>query len=494
MTEPDTRIGVVDRFGVIDIGSNSVRLVVFEGANRSPAYFYNEKVLCGLGLDLAQTGMLHPEGKERAILAIKRFIKITRRMRISGLRAVATEAVRAAQDGVDFCKQVQEDIGLNIEIISGQEEARLSAKGILLGSPNASGLMCDIGGASMELAELKNGQILRAETSKLGPMNVMGLRDDPKKMLEQVEAGVSNLVAQFGAKPNLLYLVGGSWRAMAQIHMSRTQYPLRVVHEYALETSEFLPTLDFIASADIDALKEVSTTAERRLNLLATAAVILKSLLEKIQPQTLSFSSYGLREGMLFDNMIPEVRKLDPLIEAARADESAQARFPGFGDMLFEWMVPLFPDLEAEKLRLIQAACLLHDVQWRSHPDYRGDVCFDSATHSNLGGIDHAGRVFLAWTLMHRYKVNRISNSYAEVRELITDVDFELAKTVGKAIRLGAMISSADTGHMGQMRTDDGMLHLDLPIASKELFGEVVQKRLEGLASAMGRNATVNYL
>ena len=168
--EPSAR--ALARVGVVDVGSNSVRLVVFDGAARSPAFFYNEKIMASLGDGLAETGHLSVDGKARALSAIRRFKLLADSMGISPLTTVATAAIREAEDGPAFCTQIEAETGLRIWVIDGEEEARLSAQGVLLGWPGAHGLVCDIGGASMELAELREGRVGRRLTSQLGPLRL----------------------------------------------------------------------------------------------------------------------------------------------------------------------------------------------------------------------------------------------------------------------------------------------------------------------------------
>jgi exopolyphosphatase/guanosine-5'-triphosphate,3'-diphosphate pyrophosphatase len=482
------------RVGVIDVGSNSVRLVVFDGAIRSPSYFYNEKVMAGLGLDLAKTGKLHPEGKERALRALRRFHEIAERMNLDSLAAVATEAVRAASDGPEFCQRVLDEIGIELVPISGEQEANLSAQGVLLGWPKASGLVCDIGGASMELAALEVGDVTKTRSSKLGPMAILGRVDDVAAQEIYLKTGLVELTRGFDLKIETLFLVGGSWRALAQMHMMRTNYPLRVLHDYVVSPAAFLDTLDFVINRSPEELQVQTPISSSRARLLPMAAKIMRGFLDITDVTEIAFSSYGLREGLMFENMPKGMRVSDPLIAAARAIEAGQARFPGFGDVLFEWLQPLFTTLDGSVKRLIHAACLLHDVHWRSHPDYRSDVCFDAATLANLGGIDHGGRVFLAWSLLHRYKGKRVSQNYDDVRDLLQEDELNLAQTVGQAIRLGAMMSSADPKHMGRLVLTPKAINLELDKHSEDIFGEVVMKRLQAVGQSIGRTATVSYV
>lgn len=482
------------RVGVIDVGSNSVRLVVFDGAIRSPSYFYNEKVMAGLGLDLTKTGRLHPEGKERALKAIRRFHKIAERMDLTSLAAVATEAVRAASDGEEFCKRVMDDTGIELVLISGNQEANLSAQGVLLGWPKASGLVCDIGGASMELAAVHAGKVIKTRTSKLGPMSVLGRFEESKQQDNYIYKELANLTDGFDLSSDTLFLVGGSWRALAQIHMTHVRYPLRVLHDYVVSPADLMPTLGFAMNCTPEQMQAEANVSSARAAMVPTAAKILMRFLEGAQIREIAFSSYGLREGLLYDNMPEDVRSTDPLIAAARAMEQSHARFPGFGDVLRDWVQPMFKDQDKSMQRLIHAACLLHDVHWRSHPDYRSEVSFDSATLANLGGIDHGGRVFLAWALLHRYKAKHISQSHREVRELLDAEEIALAQTVGQAIRFGAMISGADPSHMGRLKMTSKSLNLELDSKSEVVFGEVVMKRFQSLAHGMDRVATVSYV
>jgi exopolyphosphatase/guanosine-5'-triphosphate,3'-diphosphate pyrophosphatase len=325
-------------------------------------------------------------------------------------------------------------------------------------------------------------------------MAVLGRFDNVDAQEVYLKTGLEDLTRGFEAKVDTLFLVGGSWRALAQIHMARTNYPLRVLHDYVVTPIAFMDTLDFVENRTPEEIQDETQVSSTRARLLPMAAKTMRGLLALIDVHEIAFSSYGLREGLMYEKMPAEIRNSDPLIAAARAIEAGQARFPGFGDVLFNWLQPLFTTLDGSVKRLIHAACLLHDVHWRSHPDYRADVCFDAATLANLGGIDHGGRVFVAWTLLHRYKAKRVSQNYSDVRDLLQEDELSLAKTVGLAIRLGAMMSSADPDHMGRLILTPKALNLELDAQSEEVFGEVVMKRLQAVAQSIDRTATVSYV
>ena len=236
----------LSRVGVIDVGSNSVRLVVFDGAARSPAYFFNEKVMCALGAGLAETGKLNPEGRQRALSALRRFCTIGKGVGLQDLTAIATAAVREASDGTSFVNQVFSETGLKIHVVSGPEEARLSAQGVLLGWPGSYGLVCDIGGASMELAEISNGEVGKRITSSLGPLSIAGITGGKRGQKLFISKTLDNLHIQMGSQSDRLFLVGGSWRAIARIDMHRRGYPLHVMHEYRMTFQDIHKTDEYI--------------------------------------------------------------------------------------------------------------------------------------------------------------------------------------------------------------------------------------------------------
>ena len=243
--------GAIDRLGVIDIGSNSVRLVIFDGAARSPAYFFNEKVLCALGDNLGPNGELNDINKQRALSAIKRFVMLAQSMN-SNLRAIATEAIRNAPNGQDFCSKICTETGLKVMIATGEEEARLSAEGVLLGWPDSDGIVCDLGGASMELAEISNGRVGVAKSSPLGPLILDSLFTDPIIKRNYIKSKLIGLRKLFKNNYKSIYLVGGSWRTIARMQMEISDYPLKVLHEYQINTRDIKETTDWILNSSIE--------------------------------------------------------------------------------------------------------------------------------------------------------------------------------------------------------------------------------------------------
>ncbi len=481
------------RVGVVDVGSNSVRLVIFDGAARSPAYFFNEKVMAGLGAGMAETGRLNPEGKVRALSAIKWFQILAEALGIAPLTAVATAAVREAEDGPAFREDVWRETGLRLWVIDGEEEARLSAQGVLLGWPGAEGLISDIGGSSMELATLADGRVGRRVSSKLGPQRLKTIKGGKKGVKAHIRAEIETLLEVVGKEPKRLFLVGGSWRAIARIDMERRGYPLAVLHEYRMTRKDILATVDYIAEHSPEDLRLRTGIGESRMDLVPLASLVLKELVKQVKPGEIAVSSYGIREGMLYEQMPQRLRDRDPLVEACRFIEQKDARIPGFGRRLYDFVMPLFKARNAPAKRLIKAACLLHDVNWRAHPDYRHEVCFDTVTRANLGGMTHEERVFLGVALLHRYKNTRDGSPFERLFDLISEHELRQAEILGKALRFGAMLTASEDGAMGELRyfPKKQCLELRLVPGTRALFGEVAEARLAALAAALGPDVAV---
>ena len=486
-------IAKLGRFGVIDIGSNSVRFVVFDGQARSPAYFFNEKVLCGLGRDIRITGKLHPEGRTRARAALMRFQALSKEMNIQSLSIVATAAVRDAIDGPDFQAAIFAETGMQMQVIEGATEARLSAQGILLGWPKASGLVCDIGGASMELAQIVDGDVLATETSPLGPMHLAGISDDLDCLDTEIDARLDALLTKFDRTQDRLFLVGGSWRAIAKLDMALSDYPLHVLDSYSPDLDRFDETLGRIIDLPLEEAVALTGTSVARLTLVPIAARVLRRLIRKLKLKSVLVSAYGLREGLLYEGMSANIRGQDPLLSAAIARERSAARFPNFGAKLAVWAKPLFPDIDEDRWRLVQAACHLHDVAWRSHPDYRSEICFDNATRTDLGGLTHPERMALAIALQRRYKSGNKSGKFRAMRDLLSEDDLAFAQTLGLAMRLGALTAGPTAALLGQLVLCGETLEWHLPAEAEILIGEVAQKRLNALADAMGKNPSVLF-
>ena len=476
---------------VIDIGSNSVRLVVYDAAKRAPIPIFNEKVLCGLGRGLDSTGRLNPEGAKQAHDSVRRFSALTAAMGVTDINAIATAAVREARDGRDFVAAVERDCGIRVRIISGEEEARLSALGVLAEIPHASGIMGDLGGASLEIAHLQGGENLRQATLPIGPLRMVcgpdkanpkgGDRDD-------IEHHLARMGWLQSARGGTFYAVGGAWRSWARMHMRRVDYPLSITHHYEITAKSALEFAGRIALLTPHALSGFAGLEEARAASIPFANMLLKRLIENSGVSSVLFSAYGVRGGLIFDRLPDSLKAKDPLIAACRNLAEMTGRATADGDALFRWMSPAFADETQDQARLRRAACLLADLEWSEHPDYRAEHALLRILRYPLIGIDHPGRAYMALAVASRHA--KVSEKLRAdfLHGLLGDVESSRAKAAGLAMRLAYTFSGGVISLLEQtaLRRDGDRLMLELPDHADVLVGDVVQSRFRTLAQELG--------
>ncbi|MCI4662788.1 MAG: Ppx/GppA family phosphatase [Neomegalonema sp.] len=473
------------RNAVLDIGSNSVRLVVFDSALRSPAVFYNEKVLCGLGRELQATGRLSSTGREKAMEALNRFAALREVLDLESFEAVGTAAVRDAADGEEFVEQVRRETGIEITIATGADEARLAAQGVLLGDPWANGIVADIGGASMELVAVADGTVGEGVTIPVGPLRLEAVEGD---LVPEIDRLIAESTNDTLAKGQHLYLVGGSWRALIKAHMEENNYALRVLHGFSVSGKEALRMAKWGAGLDEKAVSEKSGASDMRASVTPLGALVLSRLIKALEPTDVTLSAFGLREGILWERLPEERRQQDPLITACEEIERREARFPGFGTELWEWLAPTFPDWDERRQRLAHAACLLCDASWLTHPDYRSRACFELVTRNNFGGVTHRDRAFIGAALLGRDKDGRrVLRDEGAVSDFLDEESLSAAEALGRAMRLGLVISASTRGILQLCkleRSDQGII-LQLNGRAARFSGEAPRRRLAKLAKSL---------
>jgi len=480
-----------ERIAVIDIGSNSLRLVVFErlGATLLPAL--NEKVMCGLGRGIARTGRLNRDGVELAYFNVQRFVALARALKADHLAAIATAAVREASDGAAFAGEIERQCGVPVRIVDGPEEARLSAAGVLAGIPGADGVVADLGGGSVELVRIRGGaegsSIGEGISLPLGPLRLAEVADDPARLARTIEETVADAALLRAAAGKTLFLVGGAWRAIARLHMEQTRYPLHIIHQYTVARRAAEEFLEVLAPMSRRSLERIATINRKRLELVPVAAMILNRLLAVGAPTRIMFSAYGLREGYAY-GLLPPDPTVDPLIAACIGVAISQSRGRSDGDRLARWIAPVFPELSPRLRRLHHAACWLSDIAWTEHPDYRAEQAFTRSLRMPIGAIDHRERVFIASALHARYGGAPDDPIKTATRPLIGDEDAAEARALGLALRLSYTLCGGAFNLLDDvvLRRDGEALALELPASGSLYQGEAVERRLAALGRALG--------
>ena len=473
------------RVAVIDIGSNSIRLVALQGPQRVPVPIFNEKVLCGLARGLGETGRLNPEGVESALKNLERFTKLAAAMRSDEIAMLATAAVREAEDGPAFVAEVMQRTGREIRVLSGEEEARFSAEGVMAGAPMADGIMGDLGGGSLELVRIDGGRVTELATLPLGPLRLLGETGrDGKAMRRRIEEALESLPWLERDMTPHFYAVGGSWRALARISMESRDYPLKVIHGYTMTAAELEDLTRVVARQTKESLATIKNVTSRRLETLPPAALILRRLLRRLNPREVVFSAYGLREGWLYNQLSKTERAKDPLLEVARDVMRRDNRFGDLGPELFAWSAPLFEDESAADARLRQAACHFSDLAWREHPDYRASWALHRLLQWPFLAADHRERAFLALTVAWRYGGSDETSSFLA---LLSPEDAERARVLGLALRLAYTLSAGTIEVLQNchLHWSEDRLQLNLPEDGPVPSGNVVERRFAQLVEAV---------
>jgi exopolyphosphatase/guanosine-5'-triphosphate,3'-diphosphate pyrophosphatase len=473
------------RLGVIDIGSNSIRLVVYDTLKRTPLPLFNEKVFCGLGKGLASTGKLNPDGIALAEISIARFLTLVHIMDVVELQILATAAVRDAQDGAAFVEMLERKFNIDITVISGKKEARLAADGVLSSIYAPEGLAGDLGGGSIELIGLENGLMHEQATLPIGPLRLIDTsRGDRDKMKRMIAEAMETERWLEKIHPPHFYAIGGSFRALAHIHMTMTRYPLDIVHHYTIKNGPLRKLLKEITSATPQELAKLPGAPSKRLDALVPAAFVLEHILDITEPVDVVFSASGIREGYLYEKLSPNLRAEDPLIASATDLASQNGRMPGFAHELFDWMTPLFTQESESEKRLRLAGCILSEIAWRIHPEYRSEWAFFRILQSTLTGLSHSERVTLGLVLYHRYQ-SKLKHDW-KVLELVKDRDKAWARIVGMAANLAYQLSGAMTGNLSNVTLSLGKHELEVAFSpqSQALMSDTVRKRVDGLGDA----------
>ena len=478
---------------VIDIGSNSVRLVAYETLSRALTPLFNEKVLCGLGRGVATGGLLADDAMGKAVAALGTFRLLCRQMAITDVTVIATAAIRDAGNGPAFLARAREAVGADITLVAGSREAELAALGVRSGIHRPDGVVGDLGGGSLELIDLVGDRVGTGHTLPLGSLALSDLsRGSPRRAVRLVRDMLVELPVVAALPGRTFFAVGGTWRSLAKLHMRRRRYPLHVVQGYELPADPDL-FADLLEEAPEGSLAGVATS---RRPLLAFGAVVLAELVRLGRPARIVLSTFGVREGLLFERLPADEREADPLLAAARDFNLLRARSPAHADDLIAWTDQLFASAglveDEDGRRLRQAACLLADVAWRAHPDYRGVQAFATIANGAFAGLGHAGRAFLARAMQLRYEGLDTALDPA-FGSILGPAEIERAQILAAALRVAFQLTAAMGGVLEPMPlvASETTLTLRLPPAMAPLASARVQSRLKQLARLVGRESAI---
>ena len=387
-----THVSKHEPIGVIDIGSNSIRMVIYRRYGRNPLPLFNERVTVKLGEGLDQNEMLSPDKIVLALSALRRFSHIMNAMSLELTIVVATAAVRRAKNAAVFTTPAEEIIGVPITVLSAQDEARLVTLGLTANMPNVSGLVADLGGGSLELVLVKEGQVQKSTS-----LNVGHLSTRTESEIDTLLCAVEWLGDAAGAT---LYGIGGSFRALGSAYVKRSNYPLFLLHRLELN----VPTvLDILTSLQGDEPDLQGIPAGLR-DSIGMAADIMAALIRRSGVSQLAISGTSIRDGLVADMDTGFSPKKDPLLSACKEIANHSQRFDGLNDVMIDCLSPIASLLDIpDPQRLLKAACLLSDISWNEPSELRGALATDRILALQLFSLSHKERAWLAKVVYHRY-------------------------------------------------------------------------------------------
>ena len=487
--------GAAPERAIIDIGSNTVRLVVYGGTMRAPTVLLNEKVTARLGREIAATGRLADEAMALALRGLKRFALLLADLGVTDIDTVATAAVRDAANGGEFVDELRA-LGLKVRVISGEEEALLSAHGVIGAFPDARGIVADLGGGSLELVKVAAGTTESATSLPLGTLRLPDYRPSGRKgesaraeMMKALDKAIRKGGWDLSGNPpeanGTLYLVGGTWRAMAVFAMAFQRYPLSDPHGYEVDAATARQLVAALAATDADTIKSRDRISSMRAEKLPDAAVLLQALLTRLAPAKVVFSSWGLREGLLYDRLPAHTRTQDPLLAGVAVFAAQRASEATLATRMAAWTLDAAPAREHGSERLRLAATMLALAAMQIEPNIRLPQAINWALHKRWVGIDGKGRAMLAAAISANG--NQL-NLPAEVRALASAEALEEAVRWGLALRLARRLGaqSRRSLEVSRLVVEGDTLVLRLAESHAALFGQPTEKDMKLLSQRLG--------
>lgn len=478
-----------EKRAIIDIGSNTVRLVVYNGPPRAPVVVLNEKVNARLGKDLGRTGVISDKSMRTALSALARFAGMLRLMGVERIECVATAATRDAANGGEFLDAVR-GFGLSPRLLSGEEEARASATGVIAAFPGAKGIAADLGGGSLELVEIDGEVKPNGITLPFGTLRLPELRaGGPEKFAATVREALAKRKWNSG-KGLPLYIVGGSWRALALQAMRAIDWPLDDPHDFEISAQEALRLCRIFEKGKLEKADPRITSA--RLATLPDAAALLIQIVERIAPSRLIFSSWGLREGLLYQQLPEKVQAEDPMLASIGAFARATSASPKAAALVTQWTAPVCKDLPGDG-NLRQASTLLALAAMRTEPNLRTEEAMTWALRKRWIGLDKRGRGMMAMTVFANSGLTDIPEQFCKLADLN---DLNRAITWGLAIRLCRRLTgcTAPALEHSALTIEDGRLVLSLDETVQALYSMGIAKDMKTLADWLGLECRVEAM
>lgn len=483
------------RIAIIDIGSNSIRMLIYEDFNSSIVPFFNEKAVCELGKNLDKSRKLNKSGKEYAIKVLKRFNEILNVSKINNFQIIATAALREATDAQDFVKEIENIFSTSVKILSGDQEAEYAAEGVKVSFKNVDGLVADLGGGSLELAHVDNNKIL--EKTSL-PLGVLRLLNNPLIKKNNLPKYVKKLFKdeKWLAKKKFknLYLVGGTWRALFKLHLFQNDHPVHIIHQYYLEKFELLRFTDKISRFNKNKLKSVEYISKSRTQYLPYSSIILNEILDITSPDFIHCSICGVREGKLALDFLDDVdinqntKNSLNFISKKRGDIGENYK------KYFNFIKPVFIENEYFNEELLILACVLSHMDWGLGAFQKAELVFNETLNTPLLKLTHKERIQLALACYWRYCSIKY-NPKIEYLKFLNNNEIFSSKQVGSALRFANSLTSISTIFLDEFKLykRGNSIFLKIPSQHQEIISKQVIKKFKAFSKELFLEPRVIY-
>jgi len=455
------------RLGVIDIGYNAIRASVYEDDSLGASEIFSNKFKNDV-LNLIAHDDLNI--KHQTYLCLQYILHIFKQTNVSKIKCVATAVLRHHPRAEEFIRHIKDKYNIDIEVISGEKEARLSALGLLTATNNADGIAADLGGGSLELIEIQKNKIGHLKSLDIGTKVISS------KNLAEVEL-ISDLIRkEYGTDTyENLYLIGGALRFICRLYIEIAGYPLNNLHNLAISKTDFLDYLDKIQKPN-----SISKSSRTRLN--ANAMIVARAMIEVFEPKNILVSTFGLKEGVRLDNMPEEERLKDIVLEKVLRVSNFDYSKTDF-EKYYKVMAPLLPADEDYSYILKLAICLSY-LSRNFDPTQPPKAISEYILSSEIP-FQHKDRVMLALILVCSTHFKPEANIARISRKLLSKKDHSICQIIGNYLRIAQEID----GPLFISPTFDIVLQNHfLEIDSKEILPrpifEKVCDRLKSIAFA----------
>lgn len=455
----------MEKIGIIDLGSNSARLVIvnlFEDGYFMVVDELKESVR--LGQDMERDGFLKPQRVAETIKTLKMFKRLCDASGVNRIIAVATEAVRRAKNQRSFLDEIQTSCGVKLKVLSAEEEATFVYRGVINSMDVPKGVILEIGGGCTKIIYYNRRNMLRFATLPFGAVTLTdqfvteGLK--PEEQALKMEEFFAEQLETVDWLPEIdpdaqMIGVGGSFRNLFKINKMVHKYPLDTVHNFTLATEDFFPVYDMIKVLDLDKKKKIKGLSAERADILPAALAIIKAFVTRLNFQSFTISGAGLREGIMFNQALPSTidkpvsdvmnYSLTTLVKYYGCDEKHVEHVVNLSIQLFKQLRVLhkFP---RQYLKVLKVAAMLHDCGMRmKYYNHQRHSCY-MILNSTIYGVTHREIVLAAFTACCHKKEDITPYDWNRYRDILQEDDAEIVKRLGVMLRIAESLDRSMAG------------------------------------------------